>query len=312
MPQANGSATALRRPGPDLATLRFPNGLHCPDCGPGSRVQGWGRPRGRRRYRCCQCRRTFNDRSGTPLAGLHTPEKWPAFCAGLLQGESVRAAARRLGIHPSTAFRWRHRFLAALRRQPPPTLGGIVEISELYFRPSVKGRRPRTRPPRRRGDPATRWGMVRAAAGVGVLWLRDRQGQAVGVVTGLGRPTPERLGAVLPTLLAPGSVLCPERLGPGPFPRFCRRHGFRYGGRPLRRRRDRTHAALLHADGAYAVRHRFQVWLERFRGVATRYLPHYLTWYAFLEHAPTFVPANAVQCLLLRILGRGILTCTPR
>jgi transposase-like protein len=71
------------------------------------------------RYRCRQCRRTFNDLTGTPLARLRLRDKWPDFLGMLLASRPVRAAANQLQVHRNTAFRWRHRFLDGVRQDRP-------------------------------------------------------------------------------------------------------------------------------------------------------------------------------------------------
>ena len=46
----------------------------CPHCGtPGAISRG--KARGLRRYRCKECRKTFNAATGTPLSGLHRKDK---------------------------------------------------------------------------------------------------------------------------------------------------------------------------------------------------------------------------------------------
>ena len=42
----------------------------CPHCGRDD-VRPWGKAGGKPRYRCANCRKTFNPLIGTPLAGLH-------------------------------------------------------------------------------------------------------------------------------------------------------------------------------------------------------------------------------------------------
>ena len=48
----------------------------CPHCG-GDSVRKWGQANGKPRYRCRDCRKTFNPLTGTPLSGLRYPERWP-------------------------------------------------------------------------------------------------------------------------------------------------------------------------------------------------------------------------------------------
>ena len=90
----------------------------CPHCSSEGAVSR-GMARGLRRYQCKGCGRTFNALSGTPLSGLHHKERWLSFGASLAKGETVKASAARCDVAVSTAFRWRHRFLArrgAIRR----------------------------------------------------------------------------------------------------------------------------------------------------------------------------------------------------
>ena len=86
----------------------------CPHCAREGAVSR-GKARGLRRYQCKGCGRTFNALTGTPLAGLHHKERWLSFGASLAEGETVKASAERCDVAVSTAFRWRHRFLAAAR-----------------------------------------------------------------------------------------------------------------------------------------------------------------------------------------------------
>ncbi len=121
----------------------------CPHCGAGGAVSR-GKARGLSRFRCKNCGKTFGALTGTALSGLHHKERWLAFGASLGAGETIKEAAERCGIAPSTAHRWRHRFLAAVR-QAPDRLAGIVEADETFVLESRKGERKLDRKPRRRG-----------------------------------------------------------------------------------------------------------------------------------------------------------------
>ena len=118
--------------------------------------------RGLRRYQCKGCGRTFNALSGTPLSGLHHKERWLSFGASLAEGETVKASAARCDVAVSTAFRWRHRFLAAARSDSE-VLKGIVEADETYVLESRKGARGLGRKARRQGEEARP--LARAGAG---------------------------------------------------------------------------------------------------------------------------------------------------
>ena len=132
-----------------------------------------------RRYQCKGCGRTFNALSGTPLSGLHHKERWLSFGASLAKGETVKASAARCDVAVSTAFRWRHRFLAAARSDSE-VLKGIVEADETYVLESRKGARGLGRKARRRGGKAKKRGLSREQ--VPVLMAADRSGTTVSAV----------------------------------------------------------------------------------------------------------------------------------
>jgi len=70
-----------------------------------------GHDRGLQRYRCRACRKNFTALAGTPLARLRHRAKWLPYLDKMLDSTSVRAAAKEVGVHRNTSFRWRHRFL---------------------------------------------------------------------------------------------------------------------------------------------------------------------------------------------------------
>ena len=99
----------------------------CPACG-GQRCHRCGHANGLQRYRCVACRRSFNALTGTPLARLRLRDRWLPYLQCLVDSATVRAAADRVAVAKSTSFRWRHRFIAAVRRERRPQLSGIVEL----------------------------------------------------------------------------------------------------------------------------------------------------------------------------------------
>ncbi len=96
----------------------------CPYCG-GDDVYRWGTVSGKPRYRCKGCQKTFNALTGTPLAHLRYRERWQDQIQALIDGEPLAKAAERCNVHISTAFRWRHRFLAAADLAKIPEVPGI-------------------------------------------------------------------------------------------------------------------------------------------------------------------------------------------
>ena len=104
----------------------------CPHCA-GREIVGWGRSDGLLRFRCKSCGRTFNALTRTPMAHLRKKEKWLAHAQAMIEGKSLAKTAKLCGVHPTTAFRWRHRFLRAPADDKPRSLSGIVEADETFI-----------------------------------------------------------------------------------------------------------------------------------------------------------------------------------
>lgn len=87
----------------------------CPRCHSAS-IIGHGRYRERRRYKCKQCKRTFNDLTYTPFHYTHFPTKFVEFLLCIIRGYSLCTSAVQAGIHYVTAFYWRHKIIRALQQ----------------------------------------------------------------------------------------------------------------------------------------------------------------------------------------------------
>lgn len=178
---------------------------HCPHCAH-EQVSRWGFANGLQRYRCNACRATFNALTDTPLAGLRHKAKWIDYAKQLAEGTSIRKSAAAVGIHPNTAFRWRHRFLNLPNGQQAISLAGIAEPDETYFLESQKGRRQGlSRAPRKRGGKASKRGLSEEQTAV--LICRDRTGNTADFI--LEKADKAHLGAVLKPLLATESFCAP-------------------------------------------------------------------------------------------------------
>jgi ISXO2-like transposase domain len=250
-----------------------------------ARPQRWGQASGLRRYRCKACRKTFNALTGTSLARLRKKACWLRYGEALAAGMSLAKAAAHCGVHLTTSFRWRHRFL----RAPAATreaLGGVVEADETFFRRSHKGSRrwrhgdaPPGPGPHRRGERASKRGL--SALQVPALIARDRAGHtADAVLPDLGA---EAIGAALGPVVAGDAVLCSD--GAKAYAAFAAKHGIRH--EPINVAAGvRVRDGAFHIQNVNAYHGRLKGWMGRFNGVATRYLPNYLGWRRTLERTP--------------------------
>jgi len=194
--------------------------IGCPHCNNRDVVR-WGQASDLPRYRCKACRRTFNALTKTPLANLRMKDKWAAQTEAMIDGVSTAKAAQRCGVHYTTAFRWRHRFLAALAGDKPKTLAGIVEGDETFILESFKGKRSgMPRKARKRGGKSAKRGL--SAEQIPVIVARDRQGATTDAV--LPRLNRVSIAAALSAAMA-ARRSSPSRAGRGSRHTFCRCRG---------------------------------------------------------------------------------------
>ena len=250
----------------------------CPHCR-GMHVVRNGMARGLQRYRCRDCSKTFNALTGTPLARLRYRQRWLEQSQALIDGLSITKVAQQLSVARSTAFRWRHRFLALPHLVKAGRLDGIVEADETCWLKSCKGQRGRRlklgRPARARAGRAAKRGM--SSEHDVVLVVRDRSGACTDqIVQALDTP---HLAAVLQPVLAPDAVLCTD--GSGALAAAARHIGVEHHAVNF--------SADQHAHGAWHINNvngyhsRLKGWLRRFNGVASSYLHHYLGWFRALD-----------------------------
>lgn len=252
----------------------------CPHCqAPGAVANG--KNRGLQRYRCRSCHRTFSAASGTPLCGLHHKERWLEMASALADGDTLKTTAERCGIHVSTAHRWRHRFLAAVK-SGAETLRGIVEADETFVLASRKGDRAWTmaregkaaapeRKARKRGGKASKRGL--SSEQVPVLVAADRSGATLSAV--LPSVSAEALREVLAPVLDKDVLLVTD--GCASYPPCAAALGVSHEA--LKQTDGERRRGDLHINTVNNRHSRLKDFLRSRRGIATRYLESYLKWF---------------------------------
>ena len=277
-----------------LVEQRFAAAPACGHCGSAA-FGRWGEASGFRRYKCKAdgCGRTFNALTGTPLAQLHRRDAWMDYARALVDGVSLRKAAKRTKVCLDTSFRWRHRFLQAAKDVQPAKVEGIVEADETFFLTSAKGSRKLVgRAPRRRGGKARKPGASEEQ--IPVLIVRDRHG------TTLDAKLPDLAGDTIKSFLRP--VVAHDALlvsdGAKVYGSFAKEFGI-------------EHRAVVAAHGVHVVdgihhiqnvnayMSRLKGWMARFRGVASKYLTSYLGWRRLIEREGlALTPVRHLACAI--------------
>ena len=251
----------------------------CPKCHTRHVVRN-GQAGGLQRYKCRDCGVTFNCLTGTPLARLRHRDKWLQQARAMDEGLSVRKAAARLTVHRTTAFRWRHRFLALPCEIKATHLAGVAEADETYVLRSYKGQRRKllneqARNPRHRGGKAAKRGL--SAEQVPILVLRNRAGETTDSILQVANK--RTVADVLRQTLADDAVLCTD--AGGMLVQAASDLGIEHHTVNASHG-ERTRGAW-HIQNVNAYHSRFKEWMRRFKGVATSYLPNYLGWFRALD-----------------------------
>tara|TARA_R110001583_G_C5552015_1_gene400397 strand:- start:3 stop:974 length:972 start_codon:yes stop_codon:yes gene_type:complete len=247
--------------------------LKCPKC-KHDQIYRWGTLKGVQRYRCRECTKTFTALTDTPLAGLRKREQWMEYADSMLSSEVLRTAARRCHIRLDTSFHWRHRFLKLADYLNAKALSGIVEADQTLFRESFKGQRKIVeRPVRKRGNDNKK-----SAKWVPVLVARDRNSSEADFV--FKHFTLENVEQHLLPLLNKDIVLCTD--AHLTFECLANKHHLNH--KVLNASAgERVKEAAFHIQGVNNYHQRLKCWIQRFHGVATKYLHHYLGWFRWFD-----------------------------
>jgi transposase-like protein len=268
-------------------------GRPCPRCGCG-RVHRCGQASGLQRFRCLGCGRSYNALTGTPLARLRKKERWLPYLQCVLESRTVRDTAQVVGVHRTTSFRWRHRFVPGAMRDRPATLSAIVEADETYRLESQKGSRNLTRRPRQRGGVAKRRGINKEHDCL--LVARDRNGKTLDFHAGRGQVTVAQLHKCLKPVLPVDVLLISDSAVA--YRRFAAQAGITH--ETVNVQAGIRARGAIHIQNVNSWHSRFKNWLVRFRGVASRYLINYSGWQRVLDARRLTTPAHLL-CVALQL-----------
>lgn len=197
----------------------------------------------------------------------------------MIEGYSLRKSAELVGnVTHVTLFFWRHKLLSSLKQIEISNFEGIVEMDETYFLYSEKGQRKiKNRKPRKRGGSAKKRGISNEQ--VCVLVARDREKITFSQTLGMGRLTKEQLDKAIGHKLSNKNVLCTDSWRA--FKTYAAEKGmdiyqFKSNGKVRTK-------GLFHIQNVNNYHRRLKGWIQRFNGVATKYLNNYLAWFQMLE-----------------------------
>ncbi|WP_166726953.1 IS1595 family transposase [Crenobacter cavernae] len=272
-----------------LIAQRIEHTAACPHCS-GTSFCRWGFTHAKeQRYRCRDCGKSFTGLTGTALCHIHDKRQLLANAQCMKDRLSVRAAAKQLGVHRNTAFRWRHLLMPSLERHQPAALEGVAEADEAFFRRSFKGcKRGMPRPAYRRATRARQRGISAEQIPVLTALCRGSRHSFIAVLPPL--PNTASVSTALGPLVKPDTVLCADSAGL--YKSLGKKLGITVWQIPSGSHRQGAN----HIQNVNALHSRIRGWFHPFKGVATKYLGKYLAWFRFFDHSPH--PAKASRFLL--------------
>jgi transposase-like protein len=267
---------------PDYISLRreqlVNKQIGCPHC-KGLNYYQYGKDKGRARFKCKGCGRTFTEHTGTWLAGIHKKELVNDYIGLMHQEKSLDKIKKELGIHKKTAFDWRHKILSSLEESLKANFNGIVESDETFFLQSDKGRKGLDRIPRKRGGKSSSRGI--SDDQVAVIVTADRKGTMDMKVATFGRISKKDIEKAIGNRIDKGSTLCAD--GHVSYKGFAKDNQL-----PLVVLRadlkQHIKKGIYHIQNVNSLHNRVKKWIDStFWGVSTKYLQNYLNWYRIQE-----------------------------
>ena len=265
----------------------------CPHC-ESNKLQKWGIRNDMQRYKCKKCRRTFNALTGTPLANLRKKGRWLSYAECLKNGLTVREAASKCGVHKNTSFRWRHRFLKNSTNIKPNKLSGIVEVNDKVFARSEKGSKNMNIAPRTRGFKSV--AQIPVKYRVFTLYCRDRSKNSYDNI--LSKFNAETVQREIGGLIITDTLLCSH--DKQVYLKYTKQFGVRHGVLGISKR-EIVRKDIVHIQNVRLYIRKLEIWMERFHGVATKYLINYLSWFRELDEFDYNITPDTILLRAMRI-----------
>lgn len=259
----------------EVEEQRFSEGIYCPHCGSVEQFQKFGFRNGVQRYRCKDCGRIFTATSDSILSGTHKElSVWEQYIQCLLDGLSIRKTAEICGISVRTSFTWRHKILDALssRSEREITVKGVIEADETFFRVSFKGSRnlPEGRKPHHRGEKASMRGLSKEQ--VCVPCAMDRNNSVLSKVCNLGKINTKQITAFYEGKVLSGAIFVTD--SEKSYKPFATAKEYKL----IQIERGKHKNGIYHINHINAYHNNLKNFMDKFRGVATKYLNNYLVW----------------------------------
>ena len=185
----------------------------CPYCGSQAIIR-YGHKRGKQRFFCKSCGRTFIPTTHTIMSNSHFPqEAWQEAIRDTVRGNAIDYTAEKLGCSHQAAFGMRHKILMALQQLPETRdicLGEVSEFDETFVLDCYKGKTldsSITRNARKHGAKAEKRGI--SSEYVCICTGIQRGGDAIASSVNRAKPSASELLGIFEGHIADGTLaLC--------------------------------------------------------------------------------------------------------
>lgn len=299
---------------------RFSAGAQCPHC-QGIHVSRDGKVRGKQRYICMDCHKTFGSTTNSIVAYTKKDlSVWQEYIRCMVNRLPLRACAERCDITLDTAFNWRHKILQALAAVDHEPLSGIVEADETYFPDNFKGNRNAIRNMKKnpgnqsddhdvsnntpaykqhresghkhsRGKSTSKRGLSRQK--ICVPCAIDRNGRVRGLAAGRGKVKTEYLHTAYDGHIAGSSTLVTDK--------DASDRNFAAANRLALVQLEAKTASrkgLYNLQKANNLHGQLKQFVDNFKNVATKHLDNYIMWLSWnIEHRGMTAKAAAEEIM---------------
>jgi transposase-like protein len=249
----------------------------CGHCG-ASKFVKYGRRNDLQRYKCRKCSKTFNQLTGTPLARLRKKGRWFTYSDCLNKGLTLFESALITEVAESTSFRWRHRLIHNCRNLIPNNLNGVVESANTHFKYSEKGSR----------NPSNNSIEVNSKAPkIYILSNRDRNNRVTDSI--IRSLKIEEVKNRYINLMSKDILYISENNSF--YNSIAKKFNLRHGTLNIKKG-ETIKKQVVHLNNINDYHTRLHDWMKRFRGVATKYLINYISWFRELDEHNMKTPIN--------------------
>ena len=247
------------------------NSRECPHCG-SHYVLSNGNYKGRKRYLCKNCGKSYNDLTKTPFSGIHDLNKILKYLNCMISGDSIRKAATTVNVTVATSFSWRHKLLDGLNRLPAPKMKNVKEMMELEIPYSHKGQR---------SNPTKAQRKTKLSA----VFVCDRTGKLDSDSIAFSQRARNPLWSRINDISNEHTdLICSTN--------FNNNVDF------LKTKLKSSNSSYTQPNTINQIVTLWQGWMKRFHGVASKYLSNYLHWFDYLDNS-LFKPGRIQDFLQL-------------